>query len=260
MCIFSYPTHVAGIAAGNGANSKGLYRGIAPEANLVILKILNNEGKGNLIDVLTGFQWLMDNKDKYNIRAANLSIGTENTSSNDPLVRAVEKAWDNGIAVTIAAGNNGPAPKSITSPGISKKAITVGTSDDDAEAFSLWGDNLINFSGRGPTMECIFKPDIVAPGSNIVSCLTPTPFDEKKKITAENHESYIKLSGTSMSTPIVTGAIALLLEKHKNLSPNDVKLMLKKSCTDLHFSHNRQGWGLINIEKLISQEVVYAKL
>ncbi len=260
-CIFLYPTHVAGIAAGNGVNSAGKYKGIAPQANMVILKILNKEGKGSLIDVLTGIQWMIDNREKYNIRAANLSIGTDNTSSNDPMVKAVEKAWDCGIAVTIAAGNNGPSSKSITSPGISRKAITVGTSDDDSEAFTLWGDNLINFSGRGPTYECIIKPDIVAPGSNIVSCLTPTPYDENKKInSASEKSSYIGLSGTSMSTPIVTGAIALLLEKHKNLKPNDIKLMLKKSCTDLGHSRNKQGWGLINVEKLISQEAVYAKI
>lgn len=235
--------------------------GIAPEANLVIVKILNNEGKGNLTDVLMGIQWLIDNREKYNIRAANLSIGTDNTTSNDPLVKAVETAWDKGIAITIAAGNNGPSPRSVTSPGISRKAITVGTSDDDSETFTLWGDSLINFSGRGPTYECIIKPDIVAPGSNIVSCLTPTPYNENKKISASvENSNYIRLSGTSMSTPMVTGAIALLLERYAELSPNDIKLMLKKCCTDLSRPQNRQGWGLINVEKLISQEVVYARL
>lgn len=213
-----------------------------------------------MTEVLKGIQWLIDNRKKYNIRTANLSIGTDNTSSNDPLVRAVERAWDEGIAITIAAGNNGPNAKTITSPGISRKAITVGTSDDDMEAFTIWGDNLINFSGRGPTHECIVKPDIIAPGSNIVSCLTPTPYDENKKInSASQSGKYIRLSGTSMSTPIVTGAIALLLERHKELSPDDIKLMLKKSCVDLTYPRNRQGWGLIDVEKLTSQEVFYAR-
>lgn len=123
-------THVAGIAAGNGYLSNGKYCGIAPECNIVSVKILNNEGKGNSYDVLAGIQWILDNAERYNIKVANLSIGTNNTSSNDPLVKAVEAAWDKGITITIAAGNNGPNACSVTSPGISKKVITVGASDD----------------------------------------------------------------------------------------------------------------------------------
>lgn len=111
--------------------SKGKYCGIAPDCNIVSIKILNNAGKGSSADVLAGIQWMIDNAERYNIRAANLSIGTSNTSSSDPLVRAVEAAWDRGITVTIAAGNNGPGKGTVTSPGISRKVITVGASDDN---------------------------------------------------------------------------------------------------------------------------------
>lgn len=249
-------THVAGIACGNGTNSNGLYCGIAYESNLIGVKILDKEGKGNTSKVLAGIQWIVDNKDKYNIRIANLSIGSPGSNSLDPLVKAVNAAWDCGIIMTIAAGNNGPKNSSITSPGISKKAITVGSSDD-SESVTIWGSSQKNFSGRGPTLECVIKPDIVAPGANIVSCLSPTAYidssnTEGVKIVDKN---YLQLSGTSMSTPIVTGAIALLLQKYPSLTPNDVKYMLKYSTTDLGYPKNQQGWGLIDIEKLISREV-----
>jgi serine protease AprX len=246
--------HVSGICCGNGALSNGLYRGIAPEANIIMLKTLNNEGRGNAADVLAGIQWIANNKDKYNIRIANMSIGTETTGDNDPLVRAVEALWNKGVVVVTAAGNNGPAPGTISSPGISRKVITVGSSDDDVEV-QIYGSAMKNFSGRGPTPDCIIKPDVVTPGSDIVSCLSP----DAKSVNKRVGNNYQCLSGTSMSTPMVSGAIALLLQKHPDLSPDDVKYMLKLSSTDLNYPRNHQGWGLINIEKLLSQEVVYVR-
>lgn len=250
-------THVSGIAGGNGINSNGKYKGIAPECNLIGIKVLNNEGKGNVSDVLAGLQWIIDNKEKYNIKVINLSIGTNNTSSNDPLVKAVEKAWDLGLVITIAAGNNGPNKSTISSPGISRKVITIGASDDN-KSTKVWGNTLINFSGRGPTLECIVKPDVLAPGVNIVSCLPSTVSKQSKDLDVID-KNYFSLSGTSMSTPIVTGAIALLLQKHDTLKPDDVKLMLKKCCIDLNLPKNQQGWGFIDVNKLLSQEVCYAR-
>lgn len=251
-------THVTGICAGNGSLSSGKYCGMAPMANIVSVKTLNNTGKGNSTDVLAGIQWVLDNKDKYNIRIVNLSIGTNNTSENDPLVKAAERLWDSGIVITTAAGNNGPSPCTISSPGISRKIITVGSSDDHT-AVRIFDDTLVNFSGRGPTAQCVIKPDVVAPGTNIVSCLTPTPYSENGSAAKRIDTYYQSLSGTSMSTPIVTGAIALLLQKHPELKPDDIKYMLKLSCTDLKYPPNQQGWGLINVENLLSQEVTYVR-
>lgn len=246
-------THTCGIAAGNGYLSDGKYRGIAPQASIISLKTLDYQGKGNASDVLAGMQWILNNKEKYNIRIATLSIGTEALQSDDPLVIASEILWDNGIIVVTAAGNNGPRPGSISSPGISKKIITVGSCDDH-NSVQISGNHLQNFSGRGPTAECVIKPDIIAPGTNIVSCLSPQC--EKAKNTASG---YISISGTSMSTPMVSGAIALLLEKHPNLEPNDVKFMLKKSCRSLNYPPNKQGWGLLDVENLLSTEVQYVR-
>lgn len=229
-------THICGIASGNGK-----YKGIAPKSNIVMLKTLDKEGSGCGGNVLAGIQWIYDNHQKYNIRIVNMSIGTEESIKKDPLVDAVEKLWDNNIVVVAAAGNNGPQPGTISSPGTSKKIITVGSYDD--------GDNKTlkrSYSGRGPTRECIIKPDILAPGSNIISCKC-------------SNGQYKSLSGTSMSAPMVSGAIALLLEKYPSLKPDDVKYMLKLSAQNLNKSPNRQGWGLLNIEKLLNMEAVYVR-
>lgn len=249
-------THVAGIAGGNGTNSDGRYKGIAINCNLIGVKVLNEEGQGNASDVLAGLQWIMDNRKKYNIRIVNLSIGTNNTSYNDPLVKAVEKMWDSGIVITIAAGNDGPKKFTINSPAISKKVITIGSSDDSKYSSNIWGNPMVNFSGRGPTMQCVIKPDVLAPGVDIVSCLSSSISNQSNNVIEQN---YYALTGTSMSTPIVSGAIALLLEKYPELEPNDVKLMIKKCCKNLHLPKNQQGWGLIDVYKLLSQEVVYAR-
>lgn len=248
-------THVTGIACGNGVLSNGKYRGIAPQANIASLKTLDMDGKGTAADILAGMQWVYDNSDKYNIRIMNLSIGTEATGDDDPLVRAAEALWDNGIVVVSAAGNNGPSPCTISSPGISRKIITVGSNDDNYET-NIWGMALKNYSGRGPTADCVIKPDILAPGSSVVSCLTA---DTKSHSMNIKDKYYQILSGTSMSTPMISGAVAALLEKYPSLTPDDVKYMLKLSSTSLGFPRNREGWGLLNVSALLSQEAQYVR-
>ncbi|MCD8089634.1 MAG: S8 family peptidase, partial [Clostridiales bacterium] len=230
----SHGSHVSGILGGR--------KGIAPNVSLVGVKVLDKLGRGSSADLLAGLQWVYENRDKYKIRIANLSVGTGISESFDPLVSAVEALWEVGVVVVNAAGNGGPAPGSVTSPGTSRKAITVGCFDDNKKC-SIWDTEAKDFSGRGPTRECIIKPDILAPGAEIYSC--------------SNTGEYIALSGTSMSTPIVSGAVALLLEKYPGLTPNQVKYMLKITSDDLNFPKNRQGWGLLNIEKLLTTEPVY---
>jgi len=250
-------THVAGIACGNGYLSDGKYRGVAPEAGLVSVKVLDDEGKGNSADVLAGLQWVADNKDKYDIRIVNLSVGTPQGLSFDPLTKAVEYIWDMGIVVAVAAGNNGPKSSSVTSPGSSKKVITVGTLDDYVEAVSDNGEKVLNFSGRGPTLNCIIKPDILAPGAGVISVCSKGMSERGLALHRKRFvgEDYLSLSGTSMSTPRVCGAIALLLQKHPYLKPDDVKYALKKSAIDQGCDANRQGWGRLDIETLVEKEV-----
>lgn len=241
-------THVAGIVAGDGYESDGKYAGIAPKCNLVAIKVLNKEGAGNISDVLAGIQWVLDNQEKYHIKIMNLSVGMEDLEGEDAaLVKGVNVAWDRDIVVVCAAGNNGPEKSTITTPGVSRKVITVGASDDN-ESVTIMGDFISNYSSRGPTKSCIKKPDVVAPGSNIISCNCHMAYIPINENLPKDKVGYIKKSGTSMATPIVTGMIARLLSDYPNVSNKDLKLNMKYSTHDLGFGQEQQGWGLIDLQ------------
>lgn len=249
-------THVSGIIGGNGYSSKGKYIGVAPGCNLIGVKVLDHRGDGNISDVLAGLQWIIDNRKKYNIRVVNISVGTaakENMDENSLLVQGVNAVWDSGIVVVVAAGNNGPGPMSISTPGISRKVITVGSSDDNISV-EVFGNRTKDYSGRGPTPYCIKKPDIVAPGSNIISCNISrytTRSRSNRLGTADSPMMYTIKSGTSMATPVVAGAIALLLSVYPELTNREVKLRLRNSAVDLGQHWKKQGWGLLNVRRLI---------
>ena len=226
-------THVAGLVAGDGTASMGKYRGAAPGCGIISLKVLDRYGTGSQDDVLRALRWIRENRQQYRIRVVNISVGTTCNSKRNHarLLESVEQLWDEGVVVVTAAGNQGPRPGSITAPGSSKKVITVGSSD------VLEGRSAI--SGRGPTAECVCKPDIVAPGNKIMSCVPGKPY------------SYGVKSGTSMSTPLVTGAIACALEKNPALTNTDIKTMLMNSAEDMGLPQNLQGWGKFNRRKFL---------
>lgn len=226
-------THVAGLVAGDGTASMGKYRGAAPGCGIISLKVLDRYGTGSQDDVLRALRWIRENRQQYRIRVVNISVGTTCNSKRNHarLLESVEQLWDEGVVVVTAAGNQGPRPGSITAPGSSKKVITVGSSD------LLEGRSAI--SGRGPTAECVCKPDIVAPGNKIMSCVPGKPY------------SYGVKSGTSMSTPLVTGAIACALEKNPALTNTDIKTMLMNSAEDMGLPQNLQGWGNFNRRKFL---------
>ena len=226
-------THVAGLVAGDGTASMGKYRGAAPGCGIIALKVLDRYGTGSQDDVLRALRWIRENRQQYRIRVVNISVGTTCNSKRNHarLLESVEQLWDEGVVVVTAAGNQGPRPGSITAPGSSKKVITVGSSD------LLEGRSAI--SGRGPTEECVCKPDIVAPGNKIMSCVPGKPY------------SYGVKSGTSMSTPLVTGAIACALEKNPALTNTDIKTMLMNSAEDMGLPQNLQGWGKFNRRKFL---------
>lgn len=254
-------THVSGIIGGNGTMSEGKYIGIAPGCNLIGIKILDHKGNGSTSNVLAGIQWMIDNKDRYNIRIANLSIGSpDKEGENDPMVKAVNAAWDAGIITLVAAGNDGPRSNSITSPGVSRRIITVGASDDQ-KSVDIHGDIVSNYSGRGPTKACIKKPDVVAPGSNIMSCASNTNYIPNSQGNSKEGLStyYVKKSGTSMATPMVSGALVLFIERNPHIMPNDLKLYLKECTNDLAFPQEQQGWGLIDIQKLFERRSNYGR-
>lgn len=228
-------THVAGLIGGSGYASGGRYCGVAPGCLLTGIKVLDYRGNGKKQDMLKGIQWVCDHASEYGIRILNISVGAAEPEQklHDMLIESVEKAWDAGMVVVTAAGNMGPAPGSITAPGSSRKVITVGSSDMLVHHRGI--------SGRGPTRECVCKPDLVAPGNEIISC---APIQMKRY--------YVKRSGTSMSTPLVSGAIALALEKDSSLTNVEIKMILKDSCRDLGYGHNLQGWGELNLDKFLS--------
>lgn len=225
-------THVAGIAAGNGHLSHGYYCGMAPEAHIVSVKILNRYGEGIIPHIIEGIRWVLRNRYLYRINIVNISVGTSDSNRFDEqseLVKTVNQLWDAGLVVVASAGNKGPAPYTISAPGNSRKIITVGYYSKHSN------------SSVGPTSLCIKKPDVVTPGHQICSC-------SNQYLT---RQSYEKKSGTSMATPIVSGSIALLLSHSPGLSPKEVKLRLKNSCTDLQLPHANQGWGLLNTQQLL---------
>ncbi len=232
-------THVAGIIAGNGFSSRGKYMGVAPDANIIGVKVLNQDGGGSISDVIAGIQWTIENRERYNIKVMTMSLGTKAKTSyrQDPLCQAVSAAVSAGITVVTAAGNNGPKEATINSPAISPSVIAVGACDD-RKAKEASKVTIAEFSSRGPTVDGITKPDILAPGVSIHSL---------------SHEGsgYTSLSGTSMATPIVAGCAALLYEKNPQALPNQVKDTIVGNALQLGLSPDVQGAGLLDIKKIV---------
>lgn len=232
-------THVSGIIAGNGRSSGGRYKGIAPEAMLVGVKVLDGKGSGNISNLLAGIEWCLDNMASLRIKVINLSLGTPAQESYrlDPICRATTAAWQKGIIVCAAAGNEGPDQNTINSPGINPKIITVGNVDD-RETIAPDDDRLNRSSGRGPTIDNLMKPDLLAPGTNITSL----------KVSG----GYRSLSGTSMSTPLVSGASALILQKWPGLGPDKIKQLLIRNARSLGLEANQQGAGVLDLNKIFA--------
>jgi len=224
---YGHGTFMAGIIAGSGAASGGAYKGMAPDARIVSLKIAGRDGAADVSTVLAAVQWVVSFKDEYAIRVLNLSLGTDSTQTyrTDPLNYAVERAWASGVAVVVAAANLGPDARTITKPGDDPWVITVGAIDDRGTP-GLGDDSLPNFSSRGPTAsDGLAKPDVVAPGAHIVSLVAPgsainTAYPSTMGAT------YRKGSGTSMAAAVVSGAAALLVGADPSLTPDRLKFAL----------------------------------
>lgn len=233
-------THVTGIIAGNGTASRGKYTGMAPDAKLVGIKALDKDGGGNTSDVITALEWCIQNRETYNIKAINLSLGAaaQDSYSQDPLCRAVSAAWNSGMVVCVAAGNDGPDAGTINTPGINPKAITVGNLDDNRTTDAT-DDALSDSSSRGPTVDNLVKPDLLAPGTNIMSLRVGG--------------GYRALTGTSMATPMATGAVAQILQQSPTLKPDQVKSQILKNARDLGLESNFEGSGALNMEGVFEQ-------
>lgn len=235
-------THVAGIIAGNGFASRGKYMGVAPDANIIGIKVLNEDGGGSVSDVIAGIQWAIENKERYNIRVITMSLGTKAKTNyrQDPLCQAAEAAVGAGITVVTAAGNNGPKAETINSPAISPRVIAVGACDD-RKAASPKQVTVAEFSSRGPTADGTVKPDLLAPGVKIHSL-------------SNEGNGYTALSGTSMATPMVAGCAALLYEANPHFTPAKIKDAIVKNALSLGLSPDVQGAGLLDIRKILEDQ------
>src|SRR5438552_37147 len=252
---YGHGTHIAGLIAGDGLSSTGLlfsktFKGIAPGANIVNLRVLDANGGATDSQVIAAIKQAISLKSQYNIRVINLSLGRAvyETYKLDPLCKAVEVAWHNGIVVVVAAGNNGRyQPTSgyatVTSPGNDPYVITVGAMKTMGTP-SRVDDLIASYSSKGPTVvDRIVKPDLVAPGNLLVSLDAPgsTLYNEypANRVpysyyvnggNSASSASYFTLSGTSMATGVVSGVVADLLQKTPSLNPDQVKARLMKTA------------------------------
>lgn len=219
---YTHGTHVAGIIASTRT-------GIAPEVNLVGLKVLDRHGNGCTDTFIEGIKWLLDHHEQYDIRIVNISVGGSNSELKQEKNRLnlwVSKLWEAGLTVCCSAGNKGPSPDSITSPGSCKKVITVGSYDGR------------HFSSAGPLLPYITKPELVAPGLHILSTKPGGGYSIK--------------NGTSMSVPFISGACALLLQKYPYLTNDQTKIRLMDAAYTVPFlPYNMQGAGVVNLNRLL---------
>ena len=243
---YGHGTHVAGIIAGGRTSTTSLYpSGVAPGVQLINVRVLGENGSGFTSDVIAGIDWTIANRSRYNIRVINLSLGhpVMEPAATDPLSEAVRRAVTAGIVVVAAAGNAGqdeagvPILGGITSPGNSPYAITVGAIDTKGTT-SRSDDSVAPYSSRGPTkFDFAVKPDLVAPGARVVSLeaagsYLPSTYPLLHRAGVGNN-AYMHLSGTSMATPIVTAAAALLLQGTPGMTTAHVKMALQSGATPI---------------------------
>jgi subtilisin family serine protease len=231
-------THCAGVALGSGSASGGRYRGAAPGALLYSAKVLHRSGQGMMSDVMAGIEWAVEQQ----VHVISLSLGGPGPSDgHDALSDICDAAVASGVIVCVAAGNDGPGSFTVGAPGAARRVITVGASTD--------GDTVAPFSSRGPTADNRVKPDLVAPGHLITAARAA---DTTLGTTVDAY--YTECSGTSMSTPLVAGICALLLQAEPNLTPDEVKARLMTTAVDLGEHPCVQGQGRVDALRVIRNQ------
>jgi subtilisin family serine protease len=235
-------THVAATVAGSGAGSAGKNKGVAPGASLVVGKVLDNGGSGADSSVIAGMEWAARDMDAD---VVSMSLGAGPTDGTDPLSQAVENLTaSTGALFVVAAGNDGPGRETVSAPGAADSALTVAATDKS--------DGLADFSGRGPRAgDGALKPDISAPGVGIVAARAAgtslgTPVDDR----------YTSASGTSMATPHIAGAAAILAQAHPDWTWDRLKAALMSTAKDTGHTVYETGAGRVDVARVISQEVV----
>ncbi len=259
-------THIASIIVNSSQTKEnghptGYYKGVAPDANLVAVKVLDREGLAHVLEIVRAIQWVVDHREKFNIRILNLSFAQTPRWPywEDPVNQAVMRAWANGIAVVAAAGNEGPEPETIGSPGNLPYIITVGAVTDSWTPDNRDDDYLPDFSSRGPTPEGHVKPDIVALGGHMTGLIRPD-----SALALGQPEDILKTgefvsTGSSQASALVSGMLALLLQLEPNLTPDELKCKVTSSAEPainrdgkLSYSPFQQGYGLVNVTRAVT--------
>ena len=239
---YGHGTAVAGIIAGDGTASAGQYIGIAPQANLINLRVNDGSGAAPTSAIMNAILWAVKNKSTYNIRVINLSLeaSVQESYLTSPIDAAVEYAWLKGIVVVVAAGNNGPNSE-LYAPANDPYVITVGATDDQGTRASS-DDTLTSFSSYGVTQDGFSKPDFVAPGRHIITTLAVGSNIALTYPSLIVGSQYIQLSGTSIAAPAFSGVAALYIEHNPTVRPGQLKALLRATATPLGFAGSGAGY------------------
>jgi len=254
-------THLAGIV-GNSRYERqdGEYRGIAPAANLVAVRVLDETGTGTYSDVIQGIDWVVQHKDEYNIRVLNISMHASVCAPYwaDPLNLATMAAWQAGIVVVASAGNLGPDPLSIGVPGNTPYIITVGAFSDNRTPEDFSDDYIPEFSAAGPTYDAFVKPDLIAPGAHVISLMRARTYLAQQHPENRVRGHYFEMAGTSMSAAMVSGVSALMLSEHSELTPDQVKARLMMTARPHlgEYSVWQQGAGRVWASEAVFTDIM----
>jgi serine protease AprX len=254
--FYGHGTHIAGAIAGLGQASSGRYLGVAPEAKLVDVKVMDDWGYGTTSNVIAGLEWIFKNSATFNIKVVNLSLNSRVAESyhESALNAALEVLWFNKITVVVSAGNGGK--QRLYPPANDPFVITVGATDDKGTA-AISDDTLASFSAYGMTGDGFLKPDLVAPGTGIIAPLSGDDNNltwsyPQNKLPAPDTR-YYRMSGTSMASGVVAGAVAVLLEDEPTLSPDQIKFRLRSTAQP--FSRGEScatGAGYLDLQRAVA--------
>jgi serine protease AprX len=244
---YGHGTHMAGIIGSDGSLSHGDYRGVAPGAGLVSVKVAGWDGSTDVSVVIAGLEWVVAHEAEYGIRVLNLSFGTDGAQSYliDPLDYAVEQVWKSGVFVVVSAGNRGPTDGSINKPGDDPFVVTVGAMYGQ-ETFKRGDDVVMGFSSRGPTQDGLSKPDLVAPGVSIASDRSIGSIVDQLHPEARVGSCCIKGTGTSQATAIVSGVAALMFQADPAMTPDVAKQTLLSTANPYLANRPGAGAGLVD--------------
>jgi serine protease AprX len=258
-------SHVAGIIANTQIGADNEWDGVSPGVDLVGVRVLDANGFGTYDRVIQGIQWVIQNKDVYNIKVMNLSLvsAVQSPYWADPLNQAVMQAWAQGITVVVSAGNGGPGAMTIGVPGNNPYVITVGAFTDSYTPYDWNDDYLAPFSAAGPTLDGFAKPDVVAPGAHMVSTMQNSAVLATTYAANRVGTQYFSMAGTSQAAAVVSGIAALTLSYNPNLTPDQVKYRIlvtafpwvDTNTTEALYSIWQQGAGRVNAPDAVTADI-----